>query len=119
MPITELPYLDRLKVPPTPERQLLIWIDDLFDQSVPGMVWEGTAEQLRVLLCDEKSPSATQARRLIVNRIACGFFLGQLQKLFPHRFCRIRHTRDNYSRVKSCDPKHTLRSSNAQLISES
>jgi hypothetical protein len=50
--MTELPYLDRLKVPPTPERQLLIWIDDLFDQSVPGMVWEGTAEQLRNLLGD-------------------------------------------------------------------
>jgi hypothetical protein len=116
MPITELPYLDRLKVPPTPERQLLIWIDDLFGQSVPGMVWEGTAEQLRALLCDEKSPSATQARRLIVNRIACGFFLGQLQKLFPHRFCRIRDKTDNYWRIKPCDPKHNVSFSNAKLI---
>lgn len=75
-----------------PETKLLEMIDtELFDSLAPGS-WEGTAIQLERVLVSDNSKVWREARRLLSFPVACGTYLGRLQKLHPQRF-KSEHTR--------------------------
>ena len=69
-----------------PETKLLEMIDtELFDSLAPGS-WESTAIQLERVLVSDNSKVCREARRLLSFPVACGTYLGRLQKLHPQRF---------------------------------
>jgi hypothetical protein len=75
-----------------PETKLLDLIDTiLFDSPAPG-VWEGSAAELERLLTKEGGPVRREALQLFSFSVACGTYLGRLQKACPQRINHI-HTR--------------------------
>ena len=68
-----------------PETRLLEMIDArLFDSPAPGS-WHGTANKLERELTSESSCVRRQAERLLTFHLACGTYLGRLQKRSPDR----------------------------------
>ena len=75
-----------------PETQLLELIDsELFGSPAPG-TWEGSASELQRELTKDASHVRQEAKQLLSFRVACGTYLGRLQKLYPDRF-KSEHTR--------------------------
>jgi hypothetical protein len=75
-----------------PETRLLEMIDArLFDSPAPGS-WHGTANKLERELTSESSCVRRQAERLLTFHLACGTYLGRLQKRSPDRF-ESQHTK--------------------------
>jgi hypothetical protein len=75
-----------------PETRLLELIDArLFDSPAPGS-WHGTAHKLERELTSDTSCVRRQAERLLTFHLACGTYLGRLQKRSPDRF-ESQHTR--------------------------
>jgi hypothetical protein len=75
-----------------PETQLLELIDsELFDSPAPG-TWEGSAIELQRELTKDSSAVRQEVKQLLHFRLACGTYLGRLQKLYPERF-KSEHTR--------------------------
>lgn len=69
-----------------PETRLLEMIDArLFDSAAPG-AWQGSANKLERELTSEASCVRRPAERLLTFHLACGTFLGRLQKRYPERF---------------------------------
>jgi hypothetical protein len=94
-----------------PETRLLEMIEtELFDSIAPG-TWEGTAIQLERVLVSDNSKVAREARRLLSFPVACGTYLGRLQKLHPERF-KSEHTRTGNK--WTIDPPRTLNQPNYQ-----
>jgi Bifunctional DNA primase/polymerase, N-terminal len=76
-----------------PETRLLELIDArLFDSPAPGS-WQGKADKLERELTCEASCVRRQAERLLTFHLACGTYLGRLQKLHPKRFASL-HTKN-------------------------
>ena len=76
-----------------PETKLLELIDTvLFGSPAPG-VWEGSANKLERELTRESSTVRREAAQLLSFPVACGTYLGRLQKLCPTRF-ESTHTRN-------------------------
>lgn len=75
-----------------PETRLLELIEArFFDSAAPGL-WQGTANKLELDLTSEYSCVRRQAERLLTFHLACGTYLGRLQKRHPERF-ESQHTR--------------------------
>jgi hypothetical protein len=75
-----------------PETQLLEIIDTELFGSVASGTWEGSAIELQRELTKDPSSVRQEARQLLSFRVACGTYLGRLQKLCPERF-KSEHTR--------------------------
>jgi hypothetical protein len=76
-----------------PETRLLELIDvQLFDSPAPG-TWEGSANQLERILTDQhESKVKREAERLLTFPLACGTYLGRLQKTYSDRLVSV-HTK--------------------------
>ena len=75
----------------SPQAKLLQIIDAVLFSDTPLQIWEGTATQLEQVL--KYSASRQEAERLLAFPLACGRYLGRLEKQHPERVTGI-HTRD-------------------------
>jgi hypothetical protein len=75
-----------------PETKLLELIDTVLFASVAPGVWEGSANELERELTKDSSQVRREATQLLSFPVACGTYLGRLQKLNPSRF-ESKHTR--------------------------
>ena len=81
-----------------PERLLLSWLDQYFALNAPpgpGWVWRLSASALRRYLLEPEHPWNEQAARVLTSPNAAGMYLEKLQRLFPHRFRRVRACSEN------------------------
>jgi hypothetical protein len=85
-----------------PETRLLELIDvQLFDSPAPGP-WEGSANQLERILTDQRdSKVKREADRLLTFPLACGTYLGRLQKKCSNR---LKHDHTKTGNVWTINP---------------
>jgi hypothetical protein len=75
-----------------PETKLLELIDTALFDSPAAACWEGSANNLERELTKDSSLVRREAIQLLSFPVACGTYLGRLQKLYPARF-KSEHTR--------------------------
>jgi hypothetical protein len=81
-----------------PERLLLSWLDQyfaMFTPPGPGWIWRLRASALRRYLLAPEHPWSEQAARVLTSPDAVGVYLEKLQRLFPHRFRKMRTSAEN------------------------